>query len=335
MNLRALAQFTIAAGFAYGAYLIFRPFLLPIVTALIITLVLRPFYRKLPFRSPAVKALLCILLVAIAIILPVSILSLSIVKEVSTVRGSIDTSQFDLNHLNTIVNKIANKFGIGAFANIDLNSSAKNVLDSLAGKSLGLLGGVFGVLGEFVITLFGLFYFLESSDKSRGYLHRLSPLSHEDTDRLVDRAESVVQSTIQGNLILVLLQGALFTVAALAFHFKAPLLIGIFYGLTSMVPAIGSSLVWVPLVIYSLLTGHTTSAIGIAACALAQVAIIDHLIGPKLIGSRSQLNPFLTLLGILGGIERFGLLGFILGPTIVALGVVGLEMLSKSWKPER
>ena len=334
LNVRSLAQFVIASGFAYGAYLVFRPFLLPIVTAMIITLVARPLYRSLPIKSPAVKALICILLIAVAILLPISFLSIALLREVSTVRNSIDTSQFDLNHLNTGINAVANRFGVGTFANVDVKGSAKTLIDSLPMQGLGVLGGVVGALGEFVITLFGLFYFLESSDKSRGYLHGLSPLSHHDTDRLVDRAENVVQSTIQGNLILVLLQGALFTIAAASFHFKAPILIGILYGLTSMVPAIGSSLIWLPLALYSFLTGHNTAGIGITLCALAQVALIDHIIGPKIIGSRSQLNPFLTLLGILGGIQQFGLLGFILGPTVIALGVVGLEMLSASWKQE-
>jgi predicted PurR-regulated permease PerM len=335
-SLRTFAQLGIALGLVYGAVELFKPFVLPVATAFFITLLLRPLYRHLKRRVPSTtgRAFLCLLIVILVILIPASLLSVLLVREIGVAVASISRNGFDLTHVNTIINHFSERLGFGDVANINIKNYAITSLQSLAGDSTTILGGVLGVFGDVALILFGLFYILQGSDKSRDYLHKMSPLSRLDTDLLVDRTEEVVGATVRGNLILVLLQGGCFTIACLVFHYPAPLLIGLLYGVASMVPVIGTSVVWAPLALYSLATGHEAIALGTVLWAVAQVAGIDHVIGPKLIGSQSRLNPYLTLLGILGGISNFGLIGFILGPTVMALGVVGLEILGRSWKNE-
>ena len=332
-SLRAFAQFAIAAVLVYGAYLIFQPFLLPVVSAAIIALVSRPMYRSLKphFSSDTSTALTCLLIVILVVMVPAGLLSLVLLREVGSLSGSINHNNFDFSHLDLIANKFAAGFGINGI-HVDLRAYTLDALGKIAGHSSAILGGVFGVLGDTVLILFGLFYLLQSSGRMRGYLRELSPLRSADTDMVIDRAEQVIQATVRGNVLLVALQGICFVIGCLVFGFKAPLILGILYGLTSMVPVIGSSIIWGPMLIISLLSGHQFAGIGIAIWALVQILVIDHIIGPRLIGARTKLNPYLALLGILGGISQFGLLGFILGPTVVALGVVGLELLGRSWQ---
>ena len=333
---RQFAQFAIAALLVYGAYLIFQPFMLPVVAAAIIALVSRPMYRRFRphFASDTATALTCLVVVALVVIIPAGLLSVVLLREVGSLSGSINHNNFDFNHLDAIVNRFVAGLGIGSSLHVDLRSLTLGSLAKIADHSTAILGGVFGALGDTILILFGLFYLLQSSGRMRHYLRELSPLQSADTDMVMDRAQQVVQATVRGNVILIALQGFCFIIGSLIFGFKAPVILGILYGLTSMVPVVGSSVVWGPMLLISLLDGHHVAGIGIAIWALVQIAAIDHIIGPRLIGARTKLNPYLALLGILGGISQFGLLGFILGPTVVALGVVGLELLGRSWQRE-
>ena len=333
-TLRSFAQFAIAALLVYGAFLILQPFLLPVVTAAIIALVVRPMYRRLRphFSSETATALVCLAIVILVVLIPTGLFSLVLLREVSSISGSINHNSFDFNHLDSQFNGLLTNLGAGSSIHVDLRSYTLSILSQIAGHSTSILGGVFGALGDSVLILFGLFYLLQSSGRMRNYLCILSPLQKIDTNLVLDRAQEVVQATVRGNIILVAMQGFFFIIGCLIFGFKAPLILGILYGLTSMVPVIGSSIVWGPMVIISLLNGHHVAAIGIAIWALVQIGVIDHVVGPRLIGARTKMNPYLALLGILGGISQFGLLGFILGPTIIAIGVVGLELLGRSWQ---
>lgn len=333
-TLREFAQFLLPLLLVYGAYFIFQPFILPVVTAAIIALVSRPLYRYLRnhLKSETATAFLCLACVILIVIIPAAILSLILVREITSISGSINHNSFDFNHLDSLANGILAKFGVSY--RTDLRGVTLDLLSGLAGHSTAILGGVFGAVGDTALVLFGLFYLLQGSGHMRQYLQDLSPLPKNDTNTLLDRAQEVVQATVRGNVILVALQGGCFIIGCLVFGYKAPLLLGILYGLASMVPVIGSSIVWGPMLIVSLLSGREVAGVGIAIWALIQILAIDHILGPKLIGDRSKLNPYLALIGILGGISQFGLLGFILGPTIIALGVVGLEMLGRSWREE-
>jgi predicted PurR-regulated permease PerM len=94
----------------------------------------------------------------------------------------------------------------------------------------------------------------------------------------------------------------------------------------ALVPTIGTSLSIVPAVIFLLITGQVPAAIGLAIWGLVAVGLVDNFIGPKLIGGSTKLHPVLVLLSIIGGIQFFGILGFLIGPIIMAIFVSMVEM---------
>jgi predicted PurR-regulated permease PerM len=115
------------------------------------------------------------------------------------------------------------------------------------------------------------------------------------------------------------------------FGVGTPVLLGILYGIASFVPGIGALLVWVPVALFQVLQGNIGAATGIVAWSVLQWVFYENYLGPVIIERRARLHPFLILLGVLGGIGKFGLLGIFLGPTMVALGLIGLELLCKPW----
>lgn len=332
-SLRTVAQTIVAAGLVYAAYLLLRAFLLPALTAVIIALVVRPFYKRLVAAtdSAGFSAFLTVALLVTLLLIPLGALSYLIAKEAVAASVSLQGADAQFEALGATANQIIGNLGLPGLPAIDLQAQALHLLSLVAAHSTGLVGSVLGFVGSTVLTLFGVFYLLEGLPRAKTYLQRVAPFAPEDTRRLIGRVEDVVQATVRGNVIVVALQGSLFTVGCLIFGISTPLLLGALFGLASLVPVIGTSVVWLPLALYALLHGKMVAALGISLWALLEVIIIDHLIAPRIIGKRAGLHPFLALLGVLGGIDHFGLLGFILGPTILALALVSLELLGQSW----
>jgi predicted PurR-regulated permease PerM len=140
-----------------------------------------------------------------------------------------------------------------------------------------------------------------------------------------------VRAAVSGNLILVVIEALLSMAGFAIFGLVSPVLLGICFGITSLVPVIGSSIVWVPVVLFEFLQGNFVAGFGIILWSGCQIALCDYYLGPHLIERRAKLHPFVVLLGILGGVAQFGVLGIILGPTIMAVAMVGMEIARRTW----
>jgi predicted PurR-regulated permease PerM len=137
---------------------------------------------------------------------------------------------------------------------------------------------------------------------------------------------------VKGSFLTALVQGVIATIGFFIFGVPVPLLWGLFTVLAALVPTIGTALSLVPAVIYLLVTGETGNAIGLAIWGAVAVGLVDNFVGPKIVGSRTQLHPVLVLLSVLGGIQVFGLLGFLIGPIVMAIFVALIDMYRTDFK---
>lgn len=187
------------------------------------------------------------------------------------------------------------------------------------------------------IFLYALFFFYlrgpEIRDRMLGYI----PLSTEEKARLLERFTSVARATLRGSLLIGVIQG---TVAGLAF-WVAGIPGAAFWGTVmvvfSILPAIGSAIVWVPAVAYLFLAGEVVTALLLLVWCAVVVGSIDNLLRPLLIGKDAKMSDLMILLSTLGGIALFGAVGFVVGPIVAALFVsvwqIYGEVFSR-WLPE-
>jgi predicted PurR-regulated permease PerM len=181
------------------------------------------------------------------------------------------------------------------------------------------------------IFLYTMFFFIrdgkEILDKTLSFL----PLTYTDQHRLLDRFLSVTRATLKGSLVVGIVQGSL---SGLALHF-AGIDSAIFWGtimsVLSVLPVLGSALVWVPAALYLAATGQYPQAIGVFLFCSIVVGQIDNIIRPMLVGRDTQMHELLIFFGTLGGIGLFGLFGFILGPIIAALFITVWDMYAESF----
>lgn len=174
---------------------------------------------------------------------------------------------------------------------------------------------------QLFVMLYAMYFFLISGGALLKKIFSYFPLPEADEERLVDKFISVTRATIKGNLIIGLIQGGLgglgFAVAGLqGATFWATIM-----AVLSVIPGVGTALVWVPAVIYLLATGRVVAGIGLLVWCVGVVGTIDNVLRPRLVGKDAKLPDLLILLSTLGGIAMYGIAGFIIGPIIAALFV--------------
>ena len=167
----------------------------------------------------------------------------------------------------------------------------------------------------------------------RQKLFGISPLSDASEQKIYQRIITAVNAVMRGALIVAVVQGTLAGVGFWIFGLGAPVLLGMFTTVASLIPLLGTALVLVPATAYLFITGSTASGIGLAIWGGIAVGLIDNILKPKLIEQRMKIHPLLILLSIIGGIHAFGFLGFILGPLILAIAWALAEIYREEFHP--
>jgi predicted PurR-regulated permease PerM len=166
-----------------------------------------------------------------------------------------------------------------------------------------------------------MFFFLIDGKAILDKILSYVPLSNADKNRLSGKFVTVSRATIKGTLVIGIVQGGL---AGLGFAI-AGLQGSVFWGtmmtVLSIIPGLGTAIVWVPGVIYLLASGHVTAGILLGLFCALIVGSIDNFLRPRLVGRDVKMHPLLILFGTLGGVFFFGVVGVIVGPIIAAVFV--------------
>jgi len=160
----------------------------------------------------------------------------------------------------------------------------------------------------------------------------LSPLQDVHDEEIFNKLTLATNSVIKGNLIIVLIQGAMAALGFFLFGVPSPVLWGAVAAVAAVIPGFGTALVVAPAIIYLLFNGETSSAIGLFIWGLTAVGLVDNILGPKLVERGMKIHPFLILLSILGGLALFGPLGFLFGPLVLSLFFALSEIYSAMHK---
>jgi predicted PurR-regulated permease PerM len=174
---------------------------------------------------------------------------------------------------------------------------------------------------HFFLLLYTMFFFLMSGRSILEKILYYIPLPDEDEERMVERFVSVTRATLKGTVIIGIVQGAMAGAAFAVAGIEGAVFWGAVMAVLSIIPGIGSGLVWGPAAVYLLITGKTITAIALAVYCALVVGSIDNFLRPRLVGKDVKMHDLFILFGTLGGILLFGVVGFILGPIIAALFV--------------
>jgi predicted PurR-regulated permease PerM len=169
------------------------------------------------------------------------------------------------------------------------------------------------------VMLYAMFFFFRDGDKILERIFYYTPLSDEDETRMLTQFASITRATVKGTLVIGIIQGALAGIAFWAAGIEGAALWGTIMTILAIIPGIGAALVWVPAAIILFVTGQHLTAILLATWCAAVVGTVDNFLRPMLVGRDAKMPDLLILIGTLGGLFLFGLIGFIVGPIVCGL----------------
>jgi predicted PurR-regulated permease PerM len=184
----------------------------------------------------------------------------------------------------------------------------------------GAIGTVNFFLMIFIFLYTGYFFLIEGRALLNRILYYL-PLENRNESRLLEKFTSVTRATLKGTAVIGVLQGGLAGLAFAAAGIDAAVFWGTLMTVLSVIPGIGSALIWVPAAIILAAAGEYLKAIALALFCGIAVGGLDNLLRPRLVGKDTQMHDLMIFLGTLGGLALFGLIGFVVGPIIAALFV--------------
>lgn len=331
--------FIISATFLY----MIKGFLIALVLGAVFSALANPLFswllRKMPGRRSLVSALtLFILLLAIGLPM-VAFLGLVAANALQIGQIAMPWIQKNAAHPSLLEQRLVEHVPFLSYVEPyreTIISSLGKVVErtgSFFFNSLSsLTGGTFHFLLSFFILLYAMFFFLkegsEALDKTLDHL----PLPEKDKRRLVDRFISVARATIKGTLVVGVVQAALGGLAFWVAGIEGVAFWSVLMLILSVLPGIGTALVWVPAVVYLMIVDRTGAAIGLAAWCALVVGTIDNFLRPALVGKDTQIPDLLILIGTLGGLTLFGAAGLILGPIVVALFITIWEIYGSAFR---
>lgn len=201
------------------------------------------------------------------------------------------------------------------------------LIDSLSSVTMLTINAVVSS----VIMLYVMFYFFIIGDALLVKILYFLPLRDEDERRLLQRLTSVTKATLKGTLIIGALQGMICGLAFALAGIYAPVFWGTLMAVASVIPAVGTALIWIPALIVLLVQGKFWGvAILVVLCGLV-AGNLDNLLRPRLVGKDTQMHELFVLFGTLGGISMFGILGIIIGPIIAALFITAWDLYGNAF----
>jgi predicted PurR-regulated permease PerM len=200
----------------------------------------------------------------------------------------------------------------------ELANASGTIVSWLSGQLFAFVGTATSAALNLVIAFFGLYYMLRSGGEVWSAVRGYIPFSPSTSDALRARFFSVTEATLLGTVLVAVMQGAIVGAGFWLVDLPSPLFWGTVTAFASILPVLGSALVWLPAVVVLLLQDRYGAAIGLALLGGLVASNIDNLIRPLVYKRVSDIHPMITLIGAFAGVKYFGLLGVLLGPLAIA-----------------
>lgn len=191
--------------------------------------------------------------------------------------------------------------------------------------------GTVNLVLQLFVMLYAMYFFLTDG---RGILSRILyylPLDALDQQRLTDQFVSVTRATIKGSIFVGLIQGALAGAAFFYLGLPGAAFWSTVMAVLSIIPVLGSGIVWAPASVILVSTGKVAAGVGLAVWGFAVVGLVDNFLRPRLVGRDTKMHDLLVLLSTFGGLAMFGLVGFIIGPIVAALFLTAWDLVGTSF----
>lgn len=273
-------------------------------------------------RSKAAALITCEVL--FFFLVPLSCTVWLIINRLETVHLSVDSI---IAPIQEAENYIKARFGFDILGN--------NAVSWMVSKAPEIGQAIMGEISSFLINVFVvvfvLYFMLTGGYAMENYIRDILPFTPENKQHVLNKVRVIVRSNAIGVPLLAIIEGGIATIGYLIFGVPSLVLWGLLTCVATVIPVVGTSVIWIPLAIYMALSGKWFDAIGLVAYGVIVVAQLDNFIRFLLQKKLANIHPLITIFGVIIGLAIFGFMGIIFGPLLLSLFFLFVDMFKKEY----
>lgn len=338
MKTKNAVALALALIIGYLAYIIMRPFFIPIFWGVVFVILLYPYYlwllRLVKWKS--IASLIACLTVAVFMISPMVYIGFAMSGDIANLLGWVDeyvkaiqlkghnSPLYILTELEAFLGRYID---VGSEGTLNMLRSA--IKETLSRISFGLGGALSNVIGFFfniVLSFLTMFFLFKDGDSAIGAVRDILPLSEAEKEAALKRMRTVLSATFYGGILIGALEGVILGIVFYSLGISWAALWGFAVFMATFIPVVSTAIIWVPAAIYLFAAGKIVSAITLAGTGIVVIVLVDQFLRQAVVSSRTKLHPLLLFLSVLGAVSVFGIIGIIAGPVILCAAVGVFEM---------
>lgn len=325
---RKVIAIVIAAVLVVLSFLIVKPYIAALLFGAVFAFIFYVPFKQVNrlIKKPTISSLIVCFLVIVIIAFSLYFITQITIKEAFSVYTQIqELDIFDL--IDKIFLKVfPDSPDITRQITLTLQQALLSLTNTFISQTGELLTNTPKIILQLFITFFVMFYCLKEGEIILKYIREILPFSNDVNEKLIKRSKEVAYGTIYGQIIIGIIQGITAGVGFYLFGAPSPLFFTILAILLSILPFVGSWLVWIPIGIIMIASGNVTGGILLMIFGFLVVGTIDDIIRPFIVSKKAKIHPLVVLIGMLGGLVMLGVIGLIVGPIILEYLLIFIEL---------
>ena len=330
MNVRRGFLLSLIALLLLVSFALIQPFLQFVLLALLLAFVLYPLQRRLESRmGQGIAATVLVVGAVIAFFIPFIVVGATVAGDAMQLAQQLQSGGFGGFGLSRVESLIQQYAGI----QIDLASRVSAYAESAAQAVAGSVPAVFSTFTHITIGLgllvFLLFFLLKDGEKLYAWVRNTTPLPATVQDDLYTGLNDITWAVLVGHVLVAIVQGSIAGIGLIVTGIPNAVFWTFLMIVLSLIPVVGSILIWGPAAIYLVTSGQTVAGVALAVWGLIVVSATDDFLRPILVDRYAELNPSIIIVGVIGGVYLIGFMGLFIGPILVGALKVVLEIFDE------
>jgi predicted PurR-regulated permease PerM len=340
-QLRWLVWLILTGLMLFLCWKMLEPFVNILLTAVVQVTVFLPLHKHVlkRLKNPSLSALATICLILVIVTAPLIAVTITTISQATNMAGDAQS------HIAALQAKMATGqfheffLKLKPWLNLDSSSGSgpiqrllENSSEFVMKNTMNILGGTLGAIFGGVLVIFTMYYLFRDHQKIIQLLPDLLPMDRRQGEALLYRIREVLNASVNGVLVIALVQGTLGGVIFWILGIPSSLLWGVVMAFLSLIPLLGTSIIWFPAALYLLADGYWVKCIILIFWGVAVIGTADNILRPRLVGQKAHMHELLIFFSVMGGLRVFGVLGILLGPVVLSVALGFIEVARTTTK---
>ena len=320
----------LVAILAYFSWQLVTPFLGYVLAAILIAFVLSPLQRRLEQRIPAgVAAFTLVVLAIVGFIVPFVLVAIVVAEDAANLLQDVDPQDVGVAEIEEVIEE---EIGVDVDITQTVADSAEQIGTILLEQTTAWFGVLTHTLDGLGLALFLLYYLLKEGDALMAWIRERTPLPEDVQDDLYDELDEVMWAVLAGHVLIAIIEGVIAGLGLFATGIPNAAFWTFVMVILSLVPMIGAPIVWIPASIYLVVTGEPLLGLALAVYSAIVVGVADDYLRPIVVDRYAEISPAIIILGVLGGIYAFGIMGLFFGPVLLGALLATIDVADEHYE---